>query len=245
MKRLIYIVLAMIVPMAANCEFWFDDNAEWIVKCRDSSVPPFMSEDFFIATGIHGTQTVDGKEARVVYVDGAIAGYIDTSRYPQVYFTHDFEAEGWQLLYDFGLAPGESCCVSLATNPACKYRIGCVGYIDDYKGSGFRAMEIAPYMILDADGDEFYCYRNEYWIFGIGSEYGLLDNCPFGLEGFGHSLYSVQLDGKTVYGEDYAVLEEPKSLVRPLSFDLYGRRVSATSGCSIVISADGRKFYRP
>ncbi len=127
--------------------------------------------------------------------DNELIAVIKTEDSKVFFRLHDSNNDEWYLLYDFGLKPGEGCYVysPRASSTPYKTYVKCVGIVDNFESTELTALQLEEYLddscdFLDGQG---------FWLKGLSSTNGFLQNNGFNLDGAGTKLIEIS-DGQNI-----------------------------------------------
>ena len=220
MKRIYLSIFSIIIStfaILAQDIMYFKEGTQWIVEIYpDEPYKPYVTETLTL-------KSIPGAEPNILalYTDLPSEYYYDAHclnikvEGEKVYFhlvdetcvVPKADDEGWYLMYDFGLEVGETCEVYNATymrshnDPSkCKSTLKYIGFAQLEEIGSFlnMYMEELPY----EEGGT--------WYKGVGAAAGVLDNCLFGYDGRGSKLVGLIYDGKEIFYNPSAAVENIK-----------------------------------
>lgn len=220
MKRIYLSILSVIISsfaILAQDIMYFQEGTQWIVEIYpDEPYKPYWTETLTL-------KSIPGTEPNILalYTDLPSEYYYDAHclnikvEGEKVYFhlvddtcvVPRADDEGWYLMYDFGLEEGETCEVYNAdamrfhNEPSkCKSTLKYIGYtqLEEIGSLCNMYMEELPYE------------ERGIWYKGVGAKAGLLDNCHFGYDGGGSELVGLIYDGKEIFHNPSAAVEDIK-----------------------------------
>ena len=188
MKKIVLLLL-LTNPVILSAQSFIDNDKKWHIYVWDLESTGETTEAVWW-TDIYkfeGDTLIDSVNFSILYKtkDSTLAS-LEQSRYcreeaDKVYMW-DQTSQQQILLYDFGLATGDSIITQdpIHLTDSIALKVDSVQYLD-YFGVNRKTMYLKIYGFLN--GNSWYCYDDE-WIAGIGSKYGLLRNinwCIIGL----------------------------------------------------------------
>ena len=199
---------------AETINYFGIEGTNWMVESISDISPEGVVS--FEGLVMENPKTIQGRDCMLISSIGDIEnipiGYIATEG-ERVYFLDNSNDE-WHLMYDFGLAPGESTVVSgtggLTSANAAEYHryvAECVS-IEPMPGTELELMSLKmwPCDINGEIGDAAY---EAQWIRGLGSTNGPCDNDLFAWVGVGSMLIEAESDGTTIYSrQPYIPIDE-------------------------------------
>lgn len=223
MKKFFFLFAITTVAFFLQAEIWFNSGMVYRMA-YDRGLGP--KEPNMFGNVIIGEDTiVNGTTARPVYCkydnigDTTLRMFIDVSHSDKVYYLLPEDGSQWKLLYDFSLTPGDTCICYGASS--WEFNVKCDSIIEDYLGTGLSAKIIKP---NDDFYQELYSMR---WIEGIGSDWGLMENCMFDIVGGGSKILYVDLDGKRIFtSEGYSSIENVRGNQKSEIYNLQGQRLT-------------------
>lgn len=250
--RQLLIILALIMTMTpVYGESYFQDGTIW-KTVRGYSSEPNQKDEYQQVYLESETSSEDGRIFKVYSGDPTgkheyICKLKDSGS--RVYFKEEASDE-WYLMYDFGLGVGDTSCVytpkwafGTESGPISTY-VKCVG-------EEVYAQDSTPCtsLVLEEYGDENYeiCYGKGYWLKGLGSVNGLVENCRFeNLDGMGSRLYEVICENKVVFSLS-TMSAKPTFEKKDISIECNGKtffiNCKSTISKVTVYSTDGRILH--
>lgn len=155
------------------------------------------------------------------------------------------DKDEWNLLYDFGLKAGEECTVysvPIYNNPMRAYKYYCEEVVESNpEFGGWPTLKLCSMSLTDGEIDYFF---PGFWIKGLGSVSGLLENYLIGMDGIGAKLLEVSRDGEIIYKDTPASVDTNFEL-NGIDVKVEGRQIIVTSDNSSsveVFATDGKKI---
>ena len=206
--------------MAIGCSYsysenWFVENARWYVS-HDMTYNEEIVEDYYreiyelrknpeaeddclemICTRVKDGQR-EGEETFIAFIR------VDGER---VYFKDAWNWDKWYLMYDFSITPTHHTVVWDVKTQGNSYKYPTPVELYCYEMFQTENPEIRIASVVDSDeyewryftGDGSLRYMSGYWILGIGSTEGPIENCEYGLLGKSQKLLRFEVGDEIIY----------------------------------------------
>ena len=213
MKRF-FTILLLIAPICVSAENYFTEGTQW--KVMISGEYPYELWSYNVIYSLEKSAVAEECEHLELYCtkegDPSSKQLVHRLRSDgdKVYILLDDTSTEWDLIYDFGLQPGQSANVRMAnySNEWSYVKYQEAATEEDYGGF--------PCMIMDEFCDEELTQPRSTgtWLTGIGGLGGPLDNAGYDFAGgLGYRLLSVTHNGEDIcsYIRDVAIPDVPVS----------------------------------
>lgn len=253
MKRIYLSIFSIIIStfaILAQDIWFFKEGTKWIVEIYpDDPHEPCVVEELTL-------QSIAGAEPNILalYTNLPSEYYYDAHclnikvEGEKVYFhladdtcvVPTADQEGWYLMYDFGLEPGETCEV---------YNADAMRFHND-PSICKATLKYDSYAQWEEIGAFLYMYMEELpynekgiWFQGVGAWAGPLNNCHFGYDGGGSKLVGLFYDGKEIFYNPSAAV---KNITESSDFQVIKNGMNVTISSSeidqpcYVYSLDGK-----
>ncbi|MDE5807413.1 MAG: hypothetical protein K2H76_04795 [Muribaculaceae bacterium] len=208
MRYFILFLHLLFILYCASAQNYFKDGVIWVMKYEGTSAPPDEAPKGYSTTFLYKApndsvlsmyEHSDKSESEPSFI-----AYIKTEG-DKVYFNqYEDSIPKWNLLYDFGMQPGEGCYIYSPLNynlkrprkPVREYMV-CTDIHPDPDNPGWEIMEMEVY---DEEDSEKPWDRGR-WIKGLGSEMDVDRSNAFHLEGGGSDLIQVYDNDKLIYSK--------------------------------------------
>lgn len=229
MKKLALLLAVLSLPLVAGAQGYFKDGMRWESCLSAVMVPPV--EPAFETFMLDGDTLVGGVEALKMYVQndytpGRELVAVVRTEGDRVLFRNVAVTDGWRLMYDFGLQPGEGCYVYNVSDSLTRTYVKCVE-VREGVYDGLDAIDLEEYDAEPQSSGDGYLYSDGTWIRGVGSLFGVTWNNRFGVDGVGGMLLEASLDGEVVYRREVSSVE-PAFDDRRMDVRVDGQEVTVT-----------------
>lgn len=230
MKQFITILM-LVMTLGSSAANYFTEGTEWKVRFWTSY--PYEPMPYNVIYSLENPSTVAGHECLELY---SMTEGDPASKQPvcllrpdgdKVYMLSDGPEPRWDLIYDFGLQPGETARIRWTITPERWGFVECreITTHDVFKGF--------PVIITEEYCDELpdLSMRTGIWLIGIGGSGGPLNNVLWDLCGGGESaLQSVTVNGEEIFISNLAIdtaERDQNAQTAPAKyFDIQGRPAS-------------------
>lgn len=178
-RTLLYLALPAICSIIAKGEIRFDDGLQCCIKTTGLGALELHTS--YSMQYINGDTIINGILAKKAYESGVKrrVSHMEPTCFlncqgPKIYYAKPSAEIRWLLLFDYSLAIGEECTVYSGVH-YCPYNVKCVERIENYNGTGLKALKIIC--------PEIDPRSHNIWIEGIGSDIGLFDSCDIAVDG--------------------------------------------------------------
>lgn len=229
--RSVFVLLAILLPIAANCASYFKDGMKWVVEYYGTQQPNgvFSQKTY----SLEGDSIINDIKALKMYVSsddldsGKELVSIIHEEDDKVLFWDSY-TQNWYLMYDFNLEEGEGCdaydpksCKSGST-PTSSY-IKCSAFQDDVFNR-LSALDVEEYKSI---GDNFLLGQG-LWIKGIGSSKGVLENIGFDYDGGNSILAEASYCGDIIYKNGESRINSVESIPYKIGVNDTGITISGS-----------------
>lgn len=209
MKKCALFLAILSLPLVAGAQDYFKDGMEW-VQCVSGMHEPNPVTVVETVT-LDGDTVVDGMDALKMWVTNdktqvrELVAVVRTEG-DRVLFRNGAVTDGWRLMYDFGLQPGEGCYVYNVSDNLTRTYVKCVEVRQGACG-GLDAMELEEYDAEPQSRGDGRLHSTGTWIRGLGSTRGVTWNNRFGVDGAGGMLLEASCGGEVVYHREVSSVE--------------------------------------
>lgn len=202
MKHAIFLI-SILLPLASNAQMYFEDGTKWISDIVSTSTPGHPHSEECITLELTNNTNPEfalGFYLNDSFYDHELIAFVKSEAENVYIHSINETEEEWYLIYNFGLQPGEGDYFYMPrgypfVGDPIKAYLRCNAIIIDETYGGWDMMRIEEFDDADCESS----YGEGYWIKGLSSENGVLNNMYFNAEGSSGKLIAVYKDEEKIY----------------------------------------------